>query len=320
MTILSRLLEVPVRRNSRWLSCSIGMVLIFGLAAGCGWTSDLSSGRIILEFAVESDSNGTAPTDSDLEHAAEVLRRRLNPDGTHEVAVKLVGGNIEVSVPGHADADRDRTVSQVNRAGTFELALLANPFDHPDVVAQAQATASDIDLVVIDGETVASWRAPASAHTDVARGLDPNVSCVKRDVDRGGTTVTQLLLIRHADDERVTDENVESARLEVGTNDEEMIGITFDANGGERMRRLTSRNLPTADGRRRHLAIVFDDEVHSAPAILDQVSTQCQISGGYTHVELVDLVAALGSGELGIDLNPIPVRETRFAPDGSPLP
>src|SRR5690606_4725286 len=78
--------------------------------------------------------------------------------------------------------------------------------------------------------------------------------------------------------------------------------------------RLTSENLPTASGFRRQLAILLDDQVHSAPSIEDTITTSGIIHGRFTQQEVAELVSVLNAGALEVPLNPEPVSEFTISP------
>ena len=83
---------------------------------------------------------------------------------------------------------------------------------------------------------------------------------------------------------------------------------------------LTGKNLPfeTADtlamNVRRHLAIIFDGLVMSAPFIQTKITDSGQISGNFTPKEVKALADILNSGALPATLRPQPVSEWVVSP------
>jgi SecD/SecF fusion protein len=87
------------------------------------------------------------------------------------------------------------------------------------------------------------------------------------------------------------------------------VHFTFDTEGGNRFYDLTSKNKPDG-GFYRHLAIVLDDLIMSAPTINSPIRESGQISGNFTKPEVDQLVNILRSGALPATLKPLPVSES----------
>jgi len=94
------------------------------------------------------------------------------------------------------------------------------------------------------------------------------------------------------------------------------VSFTFNAVGGRLFGELTGKNVPSAGttgddtSNKRHLAIVLDGLVMSAPTINSQISTHGQISGSFTNKEVDALVNILRAGALPATLKPQPVSES----------
>ena len=65
--------------------------------------------------------------------------------------------------------------------------------------------------------------------------------------------------------------------------------------------------------KRRHLAIILDGLVMSAPTINSEIRGQGQISGNFTQKEVDSLVNILRAGRLPATLKPQPVSESTIA-------
>jgi SecD/SecF fusion protein len=94
------------------------------------------------------------------------------------------------------------------------------------------------------------------------------------------------------------------------------VAIRFDAEGAGRFRTLTTTNQPgdPSSGFRRHLAIVLDDQVMSAPSINGPVGADAVIAGNFSKAEVQRLVNILRAGALPARLKPVPVSETVVLP------
>jgi SecD/SecF fusion protein len=92
------------------------------------------------------------------------------------------------------------------------------------------------------------------------------------------------------------------------------VSFTFNNKGGNLFREVTRKNVPSGEeaglaGVKRHLAIILDGLVMSAPTINSEISTHGQISGSFTSKEVDNLVNILRAGALPATLKPQPVSE-----------
>jgi SecD/SecF fusion protein len=93
------------------------------------------------------------------------------------------------------------------------------------------------------------------------------------------------------------------------------VAFTFNTKGGELFGTLTGKNVPSGAGAdesqvRRHLAIILDGLVVSAPTINSQIRERGQITGNFTKMEVDKLVNTLRSGALPASLKTQPVSES----------
>jgi SecD/SecF fusion protein len=103
------------------------------------------------------------------------------------------------------------------------------------------------------------------------------------------------------------------------TNPQPAVAFTFNSKGGELFGTLTGKNVPSGTGAdesqmKRHLAIILDGLVVSAPTINSQIRERGQITGNFTRLEVDRLVTILRSGALPARLRPEPVREMHIVP------
>jgi SecD/SecF fusion protein len=95
------------------------------------------------------------------------------------------------------------------------------------------------------------------------------------------------------------------------------VGFKFNDHGGELFRELTTKNKPTGTGEtafKRHLAIVLDGLIESAPSLNAIISTDGVIEGTFTKEEVDDLVRVFRAGALPASLKPQPVSENTMGP------
>jgi SecD/SecF fusion protein len=91
-----------------------------------------------------------------------------------------------------------------------------------------------------------------------------------------------------------------------------VVGFQFDTAGGRLFYDVTSKNVPTGpEGGKfyRHLAIILDNQIISAPTINAAISNRGIIQGNYTQETVTQFVTLLNSGALPAALKPNPVSE-----------
>ena len=90
------------------------------------------------------------------------------------------------------------------------------------------------------------------------------------------------------------------------------VSFRFNGEGADRFYEITYKNRPTGpEGARvyRHLAIILDGQIESAPRLNQPIREQGIITGEFTKKEVDDLVRILRAGSLPATLKPLPVSE-----------
>jgi preprotein translocase subunit SecD len=91
----------------------------------------------------------------------------------------------------------------------------------------------------------------------------------------------------------LTGDLIQTAEVRISDIGEPYVSVTFNATGARIFGEVTEQNVG------KHLAIVLDGNVHSAPVIRERIpSGQAQISGGFTADEARDLAIVLRAGAL----------------------
>ena len=88
----------------------------------------------------------------------------------------------------------------------------------------------------------------------------------------------------------------------------------FNGAGDAKFGAMTGRNRPTTGQYVRHLAILLDDKIVSAPTVNSEIRGGGQISGNFTKDAVDRLVYILRSGALTAELKPNPVSENFVGP------
>jgi SecD/SecF fusion protein len=97
------------------------------------------------------------------------------------------------------------------------------------------------------------------------------------------------------------------------------VSFAFDSEGARLFGILTGKNVPSersdqSEEVKRHLAIILDGLVKSAPTINSRITDRGQITGNFTRAEVDNLVNILRSGALPATLNSQPVSENTMGP------
>jgi preprotein translocase subunit SecD len=90
-----------------------------------------------------------------------------------------------------------------------------------------------------------------------------------------------------------------------------VIDLAFDSPTGDLIFELTSTNLPDRHRFRRHLAVILDGSILTAPAIFSPVRSEVRLSGGrnWSETQADALARILRSGALPVKLKATPVEE-----------
>jgi SecD/SecF fusion protein len=98
---------------------------------------------------------------------------------------------------------------------------------------------------------------------------------------------------------------------------EPAVHFNFKSDGANLFYELTSLNRPAGQsegGFKRHLAIVLDKQIKSAPSLNSAIRDSGEISGGFTPKSVQELVTILRAGALPATLKPNPVSENSMGP------
>jgi SecD/SecF fusion protein len=136
--------------------------------------------------------------------------------------------------------------------------------------------------------------------------------------ERKAKQVEYFVLVRDpAPNQRITGENLPPSNVTVGR-DKTMnpsIDFSFDSRGSNLFGDVTEANRPTGNPPfYRHLAILLDEQIISAPRLLQAIHGNGQITGNYKYDEASDIVKLLRSGALPATLKPVPVSENTIGP------
>jgi preprotein translocase subunit SecD len=195
--------------------------------------------------------------------ARQTIERRVNDLGVAEPGIAQQGEDqILVQLPGVTDVERAKEI--IGSPGMLELKL----------VEQGPAATKD-DLLRTTGGIVPPDMEVLSGAPDPANGP--------------GAASSFYLLRKVA---VVTGHDLRNSRPEVDENNQPAVGFTLKTEGAATFGRVTGENVG------RHLAIVMDKTVQSAPRIDNRITDSGRIHGSFTQQEAQDLSLILRSGAL----------------------
>ncbi len=284
------------------------------------------------------------------EDLIEPLSRRINPSGTQEIVIRPYGDTqIEIIIPETQDTEVRRIKSRIEEAGILRFAILANRADHQrtiDLAAeQSESDSQSIrtsDVVLdVNKEIIGRWaRVDREDESKAINGVRPLRMNVGDAIARNPTTGQflnipfevrgengEFMTARWLQDQGINDLEVlmiVDPDLDIKGEDLAFAASTFDQNGNPavafnltdsgsgRFFALTTNNSPVGN-RQRQLGIILDDDLLSAPNILQPIRTEGRITGNFTREEVDGLVAILKAGQLPAALTKQPIAENQIA-------
>lgn len=324
---LLRLRDLGFKMGIVLFSLTLGLApfvtqLISGhkLSDALNWGIDLAGGTNMV-FQVDHEAAQDLEKTVDaaaMQKLVGAVSRRVNPGGTEEVTVRSVGRDrIEVIIPG-ADAEKVEQVKRrITNLGSLEFGLLANQYEHGPLIQEARALAPNMDELRPGDKLLAKWR---QAGIDPKTGEDKTVGAhdgvATRTVTRDGKPVQQFLVVVDEDPRRrITGQLLKRAYEEIGPSGAPVVGFEFNTQGGYLFQQLTARHMPKEGaGYRTRLAILLNDEIHSAPTINDMIGARGIIEGDFDSAELQELINVLNAGALDVPLQHDPISEFTVSP------
>lgn len=346
--ILSKLITNSLRLPA--LSGRMGIALAATIAAALfvtlgelRYSSDMKGGTTLIYNIIKADQdlNPTA--------LASSLSQRLDASGTKELTIRPRGKDqIEITVPTTDEYELQQIKNAITTAGQLEFRVVANTRDHSDIIGLARAQAGlteDKDRTKADvrdatGRVVGRWYAVGRAKEEV-EGIRPLQTSVDGYIIRNSLT-GQLVTLPQLDTTiefpvekflktskidnvdvlmalelagrpytEVFGDDLSSATMTTSNMGEPIVAFRLSALGAGKMLELTSSIMPVGNFFR-HMAIVMDGNVLSAPQLRNAISSGGEISGRFTREEVDFLVNILREGKLPAALEEIPASETRI--------
>jgi SecD/SecF fusion protein len=279
---------------------------------------DLAGGTNMV-FAVDREAakvSGKEVTSEVMDKMVSAVSRRVNPTGTEEVTVRKVGvDRIEVIVPGADQEKVDATKRKIVDLGKLEFSVLANEAEHQDLIQRADALGNDKGEIFRDGLLIGKWRRAAIDAETGEPKIQPGDRVHTRTVTQNDKQALEYLVVVDPDPKRrITGDLLKSVRDTI-TDKGLAVGFTFNERGGYLMQQLTSKYQPrTGAGYKTRLAVLLNEEIHSAPTINAVIGSSGVIEGSFTQEEVDELISVLNAGALQVPLMHDPVSEFTVSP------
>jgi len=280
---------------------------------------DLAGGTNLIYELDEAGAGENQINNALMDQMVGAVTKRINPAGTKEIVVRRVGRiRIEVILPGADPAVVEETKELMTKLGTLEFSIVANERDHAEIMRVAKATPSTD--VIVDGRVVAKWReiAPktdASGKNIPSSSLEGIPEIALRQMQGKPPGFKEVLILYESDpDKQITGKLLRRANPTNDANGAPAVGFHFNQKGGYQFHLLTSDNKPRKDGTYRHLAVLLNNQVHTAPRINQPIGDNGIIEGNFTQKEVEALVNVLNAGALPVPIKKTPISEFTISP------
>ena len=266
----------------------------------------------------------------DMEKLIQAIRLRADPSNVRELTIRARGERqIEVIIPlsqalaneeakqgegGPRELEElERIKKKISSAGTLEFRILANRRDHGSIIEQALEQGGQ-EFRDAQGNLLAWWvRVAQGEEEGLLRFADSAETVYRTTTGSEGTEWTEFLVVKDMFD--VNGGFLVDSQPSIDQSGRPCVLFTFNHRGGQLFGALTGNNLPdeTQDFSR-HLGIILDRYLQSAPSIRSTIFQRGEITGDFTNKEVEDLVDILNAGSLPTALSEQPVSETRMGP------
>lgn len=198
--------------------------------------------------------------DNAIGQALETLRNRIDQFGVSEPTIQSEGGNrILIQLPGVKD--RDRAINLIGKTARLDFRMLNEDVAPSEAIERG---------------------APVDSEILYERKSDP--------ITKKVTEKTPFLVKKKTE---MTGQYVANAHVRVSDMNMPYVSVDFNREGSKLFGDLTTANV----GKR--MAIVLDDNIHSAPVIREAITGgTAMVEGNFSYEEANDLAIVLRAGSL----------------------
>lgn len=309
---------------------------------------DLKGGVILVygvdELETKQLQGGKEEAGFSMDQLIAVVTKRLNPTGLKEIVVRPFGNKeLEIVVPEVDPAEIEQIKEVIRTGGVLQFMIVASDVRDGEVfeaaIAQAKKPGEErLYRAVKDdtGRQVGYWaklaKEDGNPATAAYRSLDVLQNGYVRDARTGEvleltpqqkqtfardqsfleaflkqreTTGLDVLMV-YDPDFAVRGEDLSFSYAGHDETFRPAIHFTMTTDGSGKMGHVTQENL------KRQLAIIFDNELLSAPTIQSRIDSQGQITGNFTQEEVDFIVGILKSGSMPVVMQKEPVSENQI--------
>ena len=330
-TMMSSAWRMP-EHNFRFfalLICLIGAAV----ATFLGWHKmtlgiDLRGGVVLIydvrpaPGSEEAAKNQKTVSNETMDALAIAIGKRVNPAGIKEISIAKLGNDkVKIIIPEAEEAEVARIRRVISESGALNFRILASTLyatKDGEIIQQATADPNITEIrdpnnnnsvlaqwVPVDEDERESFETMGGGIVKRTRGDKLEILVLYND----GQDVTGKYLVPGAT-ERTVHENLPA------------VGFRFNAIGEQKFKLLTRNNLPLRGqaGMERHLGIIMNEQLYSAPTIRTEIGERGVITFGRRNTpaerqkldrEINDLINILNAGSLPAELDKDTVSEQR---------
>jgi len=296
-----------------------GVILVYEFEGKPGGGPEEEGDREKQQTEKKEDAPSAA--DVDMDKLIQAIRLRVDPSNIRELTIRPYGERqIEVIIPEADEEERARIKKKISSAGTLEFRILANRRDsqpggkHPSVDINRAMQLEGRELKDSEGNLLAWWVPVRKGEEEGLLRFADRAETVYRKRTYGGYEWTEFLVVKDIFD--VNGGYLVSARTGIDQSGRPNVLFTFSQRGGSLFLALTTKYRPDeAQDFSRHLGIILDGYLQSAPAIKSPIAQQGEITGDFTRQEVEDLVDILNAGSLPTALSEEPISELFMGPE-----
>ena len=267
---------MPRHITWRWIvtllivaSC-VGSALYYGFSLGI----DLRGGWEAV-YTIKWTDDGAK---RDYARMVRILNERVDPTGTIEATVQLIGGDrIRIVVPFSKDTDIGEIKERVENIGRLEWLLVVED--------------SAIRTQVAEGKTP-----PGYFKLDYKKDTSGEPKSKESDAERKREFEVFRLKHRKNPDMHLSGRDLKHVYASLDRNGAPAIAFEFKGHGRKRFANMTASHI----GER--LAVIYNDQVVSAPVIQSAIDGPGVITGRFRQTEVNRMVDIITAGSLDVPL------------------
>ena len=274
---------------------------------------DLQGGVVLIYDVkpIQGGGNIESANGINMDQLTHAIGRRINPGGVLEINITQLGlDKVQIVIPHAEAAEVSRIERVVIESGALTFRILASrAYDDDAAIIHRGENEPGRDILDSTGKVLARWVPIFESQQSDFVG---NPDYVTR--ERGKA---REALVKYDDGVDITGEYLTNVDRGVGPKGGPGVAFNFNAVGANKCGRLTRDNLPDPVQARlkRHLGIILNDSLYSAPVINSTIRDNgiIEFNAGHTDADrqrlnqdIQDLIDILHAGALPAELSKEP--------------